>query len=138
MNAFFWALMAALAWGIVPLIEKWGLVKTDPMVGLFYRCWGVLIGLILLGVFMLKPAEIKSVDIRSVLFLIAGGFLASIVGQFCFYHSLKLGEISRVTPITGSYPLVAFMLGVLFLGESVNLTKICGVLAVMLGVWLLK
>ena len=62
MNAFMWALLAAFIWGIVPLLEKLGLAKVEPLVGLFYRCSGVLIGFLLLGIFILKPlSSIKSI-----------------------------------------------------------------------------
>ena len=138
MNAFIWAILAAVIWGAVPLLEKLGLTKSQPLAGLFYRCLGVLIGLLLLGLFMLKPQEIKAVDSRSIIFLILGGFLASFVAQICFYNSLKIGEVSRVVPVAGAYPLITFILGVLFLGESINPVKTAGVLLIIIGIWALK
>ena len=138
MNAFIWAIFAAVIWGIVPLLEKLGLAKVNPLTGLFYRCLGVVVGLLLLGLFVLKPQEIKAVDSRSIAFLIMGGFLASFVAQICFYNGLKIGEVSKVVPISGSYPLIAFLLGILFLGESINLIKMVGVSSIILGIWLLK
>ena len=138
MNAFIWALLAASIWGIVPLLEKLGLAKVEPLVGVFYRSLGVVAGLLLLGAFMLKPQQIKAIDLRSAGFLILGGFLASILAQICFYNSLKIGEVSRVVPISGSYPLIAFMLGMLILGESVSLIKAAGALLIVLGIWALK
>jgi transporter family protein len=138
MSAFIWAVLAACIWGIAPLLEKLGLVKVEPLVGLFYRCCGVMAGFLLLGIFMLKPQQIKSVDLRSIGFIMLGGFLASVVAQICFYNGLKMGEVSRVVPISGSYPLIAFMLGVLFLGESISLIKLAGVACIVLGIWVLK
>ena len=138
MNAFIWAILASFIWGVVPLLEKLGLQKVDPLVGLFYRCFGVLIGILFLFLFILKPEQIKSVEIKSISLLILGGFLASIVAQICFYYGLKYGEVSRIVPIAGSFPLVAFMLGVLFLGESISFLKISGVLSIILGIWALK
>ena len=95
-------------------------------------------GVLLLSIFVLKPQEIKTVDSRSVIFLLASGFLASFLAQICFYKGLKIGEISRVVPISGSYPLMAFIIGVLFLGESINLTKLLGVALIVLGIWTLR
>jgi len=138
MNAFIWAILTAVIWGIVPLVEKFGLLKVEPLVGLFYRSVGVFIGWILLGTLLLKPQQIKSVDIRSVPWFILGGFLASIVGQIAFYHGLKAGEISRVVPISGTYPLVAFILGVLIFGESISWVKLSGVALVIMGIWALR
>jgi len=138
MSGFQWAIVTACVWGIVPIVEKLGLTKVEPLPGLFYRCLGVLIGLFLLGVVILKPQQIKSVDLRSILLLMLGGFLASFVGQLCFYHGLKVGDVSRIVPITGAYPLVAFVLGIIFLGESLTPTKIIGVLSICAGIWALK
>ncbi|MFC1805193.1 EamA family transporter, partial [Candidatus Omnitrophota bacterium] len=59
-------------------------------------------------------------------------------GQICFYHALKSAEASRIVPIAGSFPLVAFILGVLFLSETVTPLKLGGVLLVTLGIWALR
>ncbi len=138
MSAWMWALLAAAVWGVAPLIEKAGLRQIAPMTGLFYRSLGVAVGLLILGCFVVKPQEIRSVDLRSALLVMAGGFLASIVGQTFFYNSLKLGEVSRVVPISGSYPFIAFILGILFFGESLTTMKFIGAALIVLGVWFLK
>lgn len=138
MSAFWWAAVAACIWGFVPILEKLGLTKVDPLVGLFYRCLGVLVGIVILPIFFLKPAQIKSVDMRSALYLIAAGFLASFIAQIAFYNGLKLGEVSKVVPISGSYPFLTFLLGILLFGESMTAVKLIGVLLVVAGIWVLK
>lgn len=138
MTAFLWAIMAALVWGIVPVVEKLGLAKVDPLVALFYRCFGVILGIVMLGVFILKPQEIRSIDTKSVALLVAAGFLASFVAQIFFYHGLKSGDVSRIVPIAGSFPMISFLLGVVLFGEAVTFSKIAGLLLIMSGVWMLK
>ena len=138
MNQFVWAILAALVWGVVPLLEKLGLTKVDPLMGLFYRCIGVVIGCLILGTFLIKSGSVKPVDSRSFIFLVLAGFLASIIAQIFFYNGLKVGEVSRVVPIAGSFPLVAFILSWLLLGESISLLKILGVLSIIFGIWALK
>ena len=138
MNAFLWALATACIWGVVPVLEKLGLAKVGPYVGLFYRCLGVLIGIFLLGTIMVKPHELKQIDVKAVFLLVLAGFLASFVAQITFYHGLKIGEVSRVVPISGAYPLIAFLLGVFVLGETLTIQKVIGMLFVISGVWLLK
>lgn len=138
MSAFGWAILAAFIWGIVPLLEKAGLAKVSPLPGLFYRCLGVVAGMLILGIFMVKPQEIKSVDARSAIFLMVGGFLASFVAQICFYSGLKIGEVSKMVPISGSYPLIAFILGIIVFGESFAPIKMLGAVLIILGIWALK
>ena len=137
MNAFLWALLAALIWGITSVIEKVVLVKIDPLPGLFYRCLGVLIGIILLGAVILKPSQIKAVDFRSAALLIGAGFLGSFIAFIAFYKGLKLGEMSIVVPVAGSFYLIAFLLGIFILGETVNALKLLGVTFITVGIWLL-
>lgn len=137
-TVFYWAILAAFIWGIVPLFEKLGLQNTEPIVGLFYRSLGVIVGIVFLFMFKLRISDIKAVNMRSVLLLIFSGFLASIVGQICFYNSLKSSEISKIVPITGSYPLVTFFVGILLLHESFNPLKLLGAFLIVAGMWLLK
>ena len=138
MSAFLWAILAGCVWGVVPILEKVGLTRTSPFVGLFYRSLGVVLGVLLLGTVILKPEEIKAVDVRSALILILSGLLASFVAQVMFYHGLKIGEVSKVVPIAGTYPLIAFVLGVLVLGESLTTAKVIGMILILTGVYLLR
>ena len=138
MNAFTWAIITAFIWGMVPILEKIGLINTTPMVALFYRCFGVLLGMLLLGIFWVKPAQLKSVDLKTILILVLAGFLASFVAQITFYHGLKIGEVSRVVPISGTYYLVAFILGIFVMGEAITFSKIAGIVLIVAGMFLLR
>ena len=136
---FFWALLAALTWGCVPILEKLGLAKIPVFAGLFYRCIGVMLGFGLLLLFKFNIIKDSFGGMSySWIYLIAGGFLASFVGQIFFYHALKSGEASRVTPLAATFPLITFVLGVLFLGEKITLSKVIGMLCVIAGVLFLK
>ena len=138
MSGFWWAVCAAVVWGIVPFLEKAGLSGTKPLTGVFYRSLGVALGLIVLFPFFVKPDQVRSVDFRSSVLIMLGGFLASIVGQIFFYHGLKTGEVSRMVLIAGSYPFITFLLGVCFLHESFTLHKGLGGALILAGLWLLK
>lgn len=138
MSAFGWAILTACIWGVVPILEKLGLAKIEPLTALFYRCFGVILGIILLGMFMVKPAQMKAVDLRSVMVLVLAGFLASFVANLTFYHALKIGEVSRVVPIAGTYQLVAFLLGIVIFGEALTLAKAVGVFLIVSGIWFLR
>lgn len=171
MSATSLAILTALIWGIVPILEKLGLKDIPPLWGLFFRCCGVVIGLLILGGFLLKDTAIKpintsptlysnnhgdkiskqvdslphpykriwqSLNIRQIFLLLMSGLLASVVGQVFFYLSLQKGEVSRIVPIAGSYPLISFLLGIFFLGESFNLVKTLAVILIIFGIWLIR
>ncbi|MBL7132374.1 MAG: EamA family transporter [Candidatus Omnitrophica bacterium] len=138
--AFFWAMLSAIVWGIVPILEKIGLSKVHPDTGLFLRCFGVIFGaaILLILKFNSLKIELASVSTKTVFFLISGGFLASFVAQLFFYRALKLGEASKVVPVGAMYPLVAFILALIFLGEKFTIAKFFGLCFVLLGVALLR
>ena len=138
MNAFWWAILTACIWGVVPILEKFCLTKVDPFVALFYRCLGVLVGILFLGLFIVKPSELKAVDIRTIIILVCAGFLASFLAQVTFYHGLKIGEVSRVVPISGTYYLIAFILGIVIFSETLTLSKFLGIILIFSGVLLLR
>jgi len=139
MKPYIWAILTALTWGCVPIIEKIGLTKVTPFVGLFYRCVGVIIGIIILMFFKWQAisASFKEVP-QGIFYLILGGFLASVVAQAFFYNALKTGAASKVVPISATYPLIAFVLGLIFLGEKLTMAKAGGMFFVLLGIMLLK
>ena len=55
-----------------------------------------------------------------------------------FYNALKTGEASKIVPIAGTYPLVSFLIGIIFLGESFTFVKAAGVMFVIAGLFLLR
>ena len=139
MSAFWWAVVTACIWGVVPLMEKVGLgAATAPAVGVFVRSLGVVAGLLLFGWMGAPGAALRSLGWGSIVLLAAGGFLASVVGQLAFYHALKVGAISQVTPVAGAYPLVAALLGWIVLREPMSAPRALGVLLVVAGVLLLR
>lgn len=139
MKPFYFAILAAIVWGMAPILEKTGLKNIEPLSGVMVRSAGVIIGAIILAMFnsnIIKSA--LKADPKAILFLFLGGILASILGQIFFYNALKHGEVSKMVPIAATYPLVSFLLGLLFFGESLTLIKGLGIGFIILGVFLLK
>ena len=138
MNAFLWALVTAGIWGIVPLMEKIGLGQASPVAGVVVRSLGVLIGLVIFSMVLSPWAAVRALGWPSSLLIAAGGLLASFIGQMAFYHALKSGAVSQVTPVAGAYPLVAALTGWLLLREPLTLSRLAGVVCVVVGVILLR
>ena len=138
MNAFWWALLTAGIWGIVPLMEKIGLGQHDPVLGVVVRSGGIVLGLLVFSAVVSPITAVQTLGWRSALLLAGGGLLASFVGQMAFYHALKTGSLSQVTPVAGAYPLVAAILGWVVLREPLTLTRALGAACVVAGVVLLR
>ncbi len=138
MSGFWWALLTACIWGLVPLLEKMGLAQASPSTGVFARSVGVAVGAVLCGLIWKPWQAVFALSARSFALLAAGGFLASFVGQMMFYHALKAGRVSQVTPVAGAYPLIAAMLGWWLLREPLSAPRLLGVVLVVAGVLLLR
>lgn len=138
MTPFWWALLAATIWGVVPLIEKIGLGQASPVAGVMVRSVGIVIGLFLFSFWGSPWETTRGMGWPSILLLMGGGLLASFVGQLAFYHALREGAISQVTPVAGAYPLVAALMGWLILREPFTPLRVFGVLSIVLGVFLLR
>ena len=138
MTAYLWAVVTALIWGVVPLIEKLGLRGTDPTIGVFARSVGVILGIAILAVAWSPWTALIRMSIGSFLLLALGGFMASVLGQLAFYRALKLGTVSQMTPIAGAYPFVAALLGWVLLHEPLSPPRVLGVILIVLGVVLLR
>jgi transporter family protein len=139
MKPFYLALATALVWGIVPVIEKIGLTRLSPQAGIFVRCLSVFLGAGVLLAF--RPAiipELSRTPPTFIALIMIGGFTANFLGQLLFYHALKGGDVSKVVPIAGAYPLISFLTGILILGEKLTLGKSLGVGCILAGVFLLK
>ena len=139
MNSYTWALSASVAWGLAAALEKWGLSDSDALTGVWLRSIGVLLGAIVMTFFIPQLSlKVSHMGPRQWTGILMGGALGSIVGQIFFYRGLKVGEIGRVASVAGSWPLIAFLLSILFLNETPTLKKILGAILVVSGVWLLK
>jgi len=138
MSAFAWAVLTACIWGIVPLMEKIGLGSASPTVGVTVRSFGIVLGLVIFGGLWSPWAAVRTLHWSSIVLLAGGGLLASFVGQLVFYHALKSGTVSQVTPVAGAYPLIAALLGWLVLREPITVPRLLGVVCVCAGVWLLR
>lgn len=63
----------------------------------------------------------------------ASGLIAA-VALVLFYVALRRGEVTRVVPITSSYPIVTAALGVGFLAERLTVARAIGTILVVVGV----
>ena len=138
MTAFWWALLTAVIWGIVPVMEKVGLGQASPAVGVVVRSGGVMLGVLVFGWIWNPWPAMRMLSGSTIVLLMAGGFLASFVGQLVFYHALKIGAVSQIAPVAGIYPLIAACLGWICLREPFTLSRTLGVLCIVVGVILLR
>lgn len=120
------------------MFGKLGLDGLQPLAALTIR--SVIISLILVVAVTVRGqwGLVAGAAAKDVAYIALEGICAALLGQLAYYYALKLGEVSRVSPIVSAFPLVALALGILFLGEKVTVVKIVAGALIVAGIVLMK
>jgi transporter family protein len=137
-QSFLFALLTAGFWGAATVLDKLALARLQPLVGVAARSLAVAIAASAALSVSMRGRAWQGVGASSWFFIILSGIFSGLLGQWTYYKALKYAEAGRVVPIVGGYPLVAFLLAVLFLGESVTTQKLFGAIFVVAGIVLLR
>ncbi|MFC5970920.1 EamA family transporter [Halomarina salina] len=121
-NAYTYAVGALLCWGVWGIAAKYSVERLDNMSVLLVT-YVVGIGLVL----ALDPTSPLDVTFDSGLAFSALAGLSMSLGSVMFYRALDLGQLSGVTAIPALYFVVAFVYGVVVLGEPTNPSQIGGI-----------
>lgn len=130
--------ITALLWGATPILEKMGLAKVDPLIGVTVRSAIVTAGLLILTFLLGKGKALMEVDGKGFLIFGASGLMAGILGMWTYYMALKMEATSKVVPIAACYPLVTALLSVLILNEGLSVSRVIGTALIVSGIWLVK
>jgi transporter family protein len=131
-------IVTALLWGTTPIIEKIGLAKVDPLIGVTVRSAIVTAGLFILTFVLGKGKSLMEVDGKSFLIFGASGVMAGLLGMWTYYTVLKAEPTSKIVPIAACYPLVTVLLSALILKEGVTISRLIGTVLIVSGIWLVK
>jgi bacterial/archaeal transporter family protein len=128
----------AVFWGSTPILEKTGLARVDPMVGVTVRSAVITAALLFLSLLTGRGRALFDIDRGTFLIFGASGVLSGVFGMLTYYSALKIGATSRIVPLAATYPLVAALLSVLILREEITLQRAIGTALIVSGVWLVK
>ena len=131
-------IVTTLLWGSTPILEKMGLTKVDPLIGVTIRSAIVTAGLFLLTFLLGKGRALMELDAKSIFLFGASGMMAGLLGMWTYYGALKIEATSKIVPIAACYPLVTALLSVLVLKEGITLHRVIGTALIVSGVWLVK
>lgn len=137
-HAFLLLLITALLWGGTPILEKAALKITDPVTGIFIRSAFITFIMLIICLLTGKWQTVLNTPLKAKMLFCLSGLMAGLLGMFTYYHALRISPVSKAVPIAAAYPLVAAVLGVIFLGEQITLFRVLGVAFIIFGVWLVK
>ena len=130
-----YALLACILWGVVFFLFKFPVNILGPILTSFIIEFIILIcaGF---NIFVSKE-KLKFNDNSLWKWLIAAGFFTAI-GTIFYNLGINIANISLVSAIAFSNPLVASIMGAVIYKEKLGLKKYLGILLVVLGIFLLS
>ncbi len=130
--------VAILFWGAAGIFDKLAMKGIDPVSGVLVRMAFITTAVLVFCVATGRWREVLSFPASTYLYLLVGGLLGGFVGQVAYFVAVKHAPVSQVVPITATYPVIAFLLAVLFLREHVTLAKVGGLVLVIAGLMLVS
>ncbi len=132
------AVFGMICWGIAPIFAKVGLRGVNPAAALIVR---TMFAAIIVTSWVAMSGSfgdlLKGFTWQVGLLLGMEAILATVIGDLAYYTAVKYGDVSVVSLIMASAPLVTVICAVLLLGESLTIWKVLGACYVMLGILLL-
>ena len=122
--------------GITAILVKIGVEDTDSNLLTALRTIVVLIFSWIMVFVVGSQGTITEVSGKTLLFLCASGVTTGI-SWICYFHALQIGNVNVVVPIDKSSVVLTILLGVIFLGESMNLLKAVCVVSIAVGTYLM-
>lgn len=135
MSWFFIALIAPAVWAMVNYIDEYLLKETklSPLTLTIFS--GVVGSCISIGyIFFAQRDSISLIPLHDIFFLIASGLS---VFLFIYFNlsALKHGEASVVSPLFLLSIIFSYVLGIVFLGEMLELKRVAGSFFIILGAY---
>lgn len=126
------ALGSAFFAGLTSVVAKCGIKKTDSTVATAIRTGVVLICSAVMATIVGSWGGITNIDTKSRIFLVLSG-IATGASWLCYFKAISIGDVNKVVPLDKSSTVLAAVIAVIFLGESVTAPKITGLIAVAVG-----
>ena len=136
MNWIFWAVLSAFFAGITAILAKIGVAGIDSNLATAVRTSVVLVFTWAIALGTNRPAALKDISRRTLLFLALSG-LATGLSWLCYFRALQLGPASRVAPVDKLSVVFAIVLAVLVLGEQLKWQHYVGGILIVAGALIL-
>lgn len=128
------SVICMLCWGVTPVLLKIGLKNVDPLIGLAIRTIFTIV--IIFSVLFINGniGQIKHIPLVALILIGTEAFLATFVGDLAYYAAIKHGDVSLVTIIISTSPIITLICSVIILSETITLLKILGAVLAILGI----
>lgn len=117
------ALVGMVAWGIWAVFAKFAARILAPEIAMVISYAAAISVAVVYALVQGVPAEFST---SGVAFAVAGGLFSG-VGAVSYYAALRHGTAAVATTVTALYFVVAAVIGVVLLGESVSARDLAGI-----------
>lgn len=132
----FYAIASSFFAGITAILVKVGVENINSNLLTALRTIVVLIFSWIMVFVVGSQGTIGEVSAKTLLFLCASGITTG-ASWICYFHALQIGNVNVVVPIDKSSVVLTIFLGVIFLGEPMNLVKFICVAGIAVGTYLM-
>lgn len=129
-----YAIGSAFFAGITAILAKIGIKNTDSNLSTAIRTIVVLVFSWLMVFIVGSQHGLTHISKYTLVFLILSG-LATGASWLCYFKSLQLGDVNKVTPIDKSSAVLTIILAFIFLGETPSLIMCLGVVIFAIGTY---
>jgi transporter family protein len=127
-------ILTLVAWGFWAFLPKIAIRYIDPQSAMVYQALGgVLVGL---GVLISLKFKVQF-NIPGFSYGLAIGLLG-FFGAFMYLLAVSKGPLALVAPITALYPMLAIIMGMVFLNEAISLRQGFGIALSLVAIYLIS
>ena len=132
----FFALGSPLFAGLTAILAKIGIENVNSTLATALRTVVVLVFSWVMVFIVGSQSGIGDISGRTLLFLVLSG-LATGASWLCYFRTLQLGDVNKVTPIDKSSTVLTILLAFILLGEPISLHQAAGVVGIGAGTLLM-
>lgn len=135
MKGEIFALLAAVLWGIVPILDRYALQETPTYPAIAIRAFGALVAILMISL-GLRSFEVNFSK-AEVLLLISGA-ISGAFAMILYFEAMKSIGASKSVAITAVYPMITALLSSIFLAETLSPRVVLGILLIIVGIILVS
>ncbi len=139
MNGVIFAILAAVLWGFVPVLDKTALQGNISIYSaILIRAVG---SVLIMGMAVLYTGGFRPDDfsLKSASLLLVAGAIAGGVAMIVYFMALQKIGAARTIPITSIYPLFTIIFSLIILREEFNMVNVfTGTLLIVAGLIILQ
>ncbi|MCS7118834.1 MAG: DMT family transporter [Archaeoglobaceae archaeon] len=129
------ALIAALLWGIVPILDKYALQEVPTYPAIVIRAFGGFAAILTISA-ILKDFNFNFS--KAAVLLLISGAISGAFGMIFYFEALKSIGASRAVPITAIYPMFTAVFSLIFLSELISARVLIGIVLIIVGIILVS